>query len=324
MARDADIRCAAIAADQFGVISRAQALQAGLTPRMIGYRLKSAWAIAMPNVYTLPGSINSWEQKLKAAQLWAGDGSAVYRRSAAVLYEIRGSSTPHVEVVGPTRKRIPAGVIYRCSRLSRHDVRPYKGFIVTSVERTLIDLASAWSEEELAIGLDDALRRRLTITSRIAHRLEDLGREGRKGSGVLRKLLVERSGLDEFPESPLETKFLEFVHRHGLPVPQLQTRFTLEQGRVRRVDFFFPQASLVIELDSYEWHSGRRAWEEDLRRRNQLEARGLKVMHYTARDLVRRPRETAKEIASLLEPSPSAGSRPKRQIASQALQTSLR
>jgi hypothetical protein len=272
MARDADLRCAAIAADQFGVISRAQALEAGMTPRMIRYRLKSGWVMAMPNVYTLPGSINLWEQRLKAAQLWAGDGSAVHRRSAAVLYEISGPSTRHVEIVGSTRKRIPAGVTYRYSRLTRHDVRPYAGFIATSVERTLIDLASAWSEEQLAIGLDDALRRRLTTASRISHRLEDMGREGRKGSGVLRTLLAERSGLDEFPESPLETRFLEFVHRHGLPVPQLQKRFTPVQGRVRRVDFFFPQACLVIELDSYEWHSGRRAWEEDLRRRNELEA----------------------------------------------------
>ncbi len=124
---------------------------------------------------------------------------------------------------------------------------------------------------------------------------------------MLRTLLAERSGLDEFPESPLETRFLEFVHRHGLPVPQLQKRFTPVQGRVRRVDFFFPQACLVIELDSYEWHSGRRAWEEDLRRRNELEARGLKVMHYTARDLVRRPQETAQEITSVLNASKSAG-----------------
>jgi hypothetical protein len=301
MARDADLRCAAIAAVQFGVISRAQTLGAGMMPRMIRYRLKSGWAMAMPNVYTLPGSMSGWGQRLKAALLWAGDGSAVHRRSAAVLFEIAERSTRHVEIVGSTRKRIHAGITYTCSRLTRHDVRPHKGFIVTSVERTLIDLASVWSEEQLAVGLDDALRRRLTVASRISRRLEELGREGRKGSGVLRKLLAERSGLDEFPESALETRFFEFVHRYGLPVPQVQRRFTTEDGRVRRVDFFFSQACLVIELDSYEWHSGRRAWEQDLMRRNELQARGFKVMHYTSTDLASRPKKMAEEIASLLK-----------------------
>jgi hypothetical protein len=69
MARDADLRCAAIAGSQFGVISRAQAMEAGTTARMIRYRLKSGWTVAMPNVYALPGSFNGWEQMLKAATL---------------------------------------------------------------------------------------------------------------------------------------------------------------------------------------------------------------------------------------------------------------
>jgi hypothetical protein len=274
---------------------------------MIRYRLKSGWTVAMPNVYTLPGSINGWEQMLKAAQLWAGDGSAVHRRSAAVIHEICGATARQIEIVGQSRKRTYKGVNYTCSRLTRHDLRPYRGFIVTSVERTLIDLASVWSREQLAIGLDDVLRRRLTVPSRVSRRLEDLGSEGRKGCGVLRELLRERNGLDEFPESPLETRFLEFVHHFGLPVPQVQKRFTTKGGRVRRVDVFFPQAGLVIELDSYEWHSGRRAWEEDLMRRNELQARGLKVMHYTRRDLVKRPQETANEIGSLLRGSSTPG-----------------
>jgi hypothetical protein len=98
--------------------------------------------------------------------------------------------------------------------------------------------------------------------------------ERRKGSGVLRELLRERNGLDQLPESPLETRFLDFVHGFGLSMPQVQKRFTTKGGRVRRVDVFFPQARLVIELDSYKWHSGRRAWEEDLMRRNELAGSG--------------------------------------------------
>src|ERR671919_3195879 len=121
MARDADLRCAAIAESQFGVISRAQALDAGMTGRMIQYRLTSGWTRAMPNVYALPGSMNDWAQKLKAAQLWAGDGCAVHRRSAAFIHDISGATAQHIEIVGPTRKRLQRAVNYTCSILTRHD-----------------------------------------------------------------------------------------------------------------------------------------------------------------------------------------------------------
>jgi hypothetical protein len=177
-------------------------MEAGMTARMIRYRLKGGWTVAMPNLCTLPGSINGWEQMLKVAELWAGIGSAVHRRSAAVIYEISGATPRHIEIVGQPRKRTHGGVNHTYSSLTRHDVRPYRGFIVTSVERTLIDLASVWSQEQLAIGLDDVLRRRLTVASKVSRRLEDLGSEGRKGCGVLRELLRERNGLDEFPETP--------------------------------------------------------------------------------------------------------------------------
>jgi hypothetical protein len=94
--------------------------------------------------------------------------------------------------------------------------------------------------DQLAIALDDSLRRRVTHVTRLQQRLDRTGTVGRKGAGTLMKLLSERNGLSAFPESALETRFYEFIHRWKLPRPQLQECMNDERGRVIRADFFFP------------------------------------------------------------------------------------
>jgi hypothetical protein len=168
------------------------------------------------------------------------------------------------------------------------------------VERTLVDLASLIGRDHLAIALDDALRRRVTHVARLQQRLDHTGTVGRKGAGTLMKLLSERNGLSAFPESALETRFYEFIHRWKLPRPQLQECMNDERGRVIRVDFFYLSVGLVIELESFAWHSGRDAWQRDLRRRNQMETKGLRVVHYTSHDLDERQPQMASEIRALL------------------------
>jgi very-short-patch-repair endonuclease len=168
------------------------------------------------------------------------------------------------------------------------------------VERTLVDLSSLIGRDQLAIALDDALRRRVTHVTRLQQRLDRFGTAGRKGAGALMKLLSERDGLAAFPESALETRFYEFIHRWKLSRPRLQERIKDERGHVIRVDFLYPSAGLVIELESFAWHSGREAWERDLKRRNELEMRGLRVLHYTSRDLGRRQPEMAREMRAML------------------------
>jgi very-short-patch-repair endonuclease len=222
-------------------------------------------------------------------------------RSAGAIHGLPGLSREVIELVTTAKRKPPHGVIVRVTPdLPSSDTRIINGIPVTSLERTLVDLASLIARDKLATALDDALRRRLTHVTRLQRRLDRTGTAGRKGAGILAKLLLERNGLEAFPESALETSFYEFICRRKLPRPQLQERMRDERGRVIRVDFFYPTARLVIELESFAWHSGRDAWERDLRRRNHMESTGLTVLHYTQRDLSRRQLEMAREILGLL------------------------
>ena len=70
-----DAVCAAIAEKQFGLIARDQAVQTGMSERAIGRRLANGrWLQVLPGVYRLAGAPTSWEQSVKAATLWGGNG----------------------------------------------------------------------------------------------------------------------------------------------------------------------------------------------------------------------------------------------------------
>src|SRR5207249_2080176 len=136
--------------------------------------------------------------------------------------------------------------------------------------RTIIDLAAVISGETLEEALDVALQRRLTSLSRVRWRLADLGRHGRPGIAMLRRLIAARSGVEAVPESVIETRFSRLLRRAGLPAPVRQYHVR-DRGRlVARVDFAYPDARLAIEVEGFRWHSGRARWERDLGRRNEL------------------------------------------------------
>jgi hypothetical protein len=236
-----------------------------------------------------------------AACLWSRSSGVAGGRSAAAIHALQGFPRDVIELVTTSKRKPPRGVIVHVTRdLPAPDIRIINGIPVTNVERTLVDLASLIGHDHLAIALDNALRRRITHVTRLQQRLDRTGTVGRKGAGTLMRLLSERNGLSTFPEGALETRFYEFIHRWKLPRPQLQECVNDERGRVIRADFFYPSAGLVIELESFAWHSGRDAWQRDLRRRNQMEAKGLRVFHYTSHDLDERQPQVASEIRALL------------------------
>jgi very-short-patch-repair endonuclease len=98
----------------------------------------------------------------------------------------------------------------------------------------------------------------------------------------------------------LETKFLQLLRRHRISLPVRQRVVRDESGFVARVDFIYPEADLVIEVDSRRHHLGPQDWERDLRRRNRLTAAGKRVMHVTYARIKNDPEGLTAEIASAL------------------------
>src|SRR5690242_16501161 len=86
-----DAVVARIASKQFGLVTRDQALAAGLSEDAIGRRVRSGrWVRLHPNVYRLAGAPDTWEQRILAAVLAAGPTAIASHLSAAVLWQVPG------------------------------------------------------------------------------------------------------------------------------------------------------------------------------------------------------------------------------------------
>ncbi len=112
-----------------------------------------------------------------------------------------------------------------------------------------------------------------------------LAQPGRKGIGVMRVLLDERSAGHVPPASELEACFVALVGRFGLPEPVRQFDAGDGTGWVGRVDFAYPTAKLLIELDSHRHHSSKLDREADAARDRRLRAAGWRVERFGWEDV---------------------------------------
>jgi very-short-patch-repair endonuclease len=245
----------------------------------------------------LAGTQASWRQALLAACLFAGGGCRVSHRAGAALWRLAGVDEGVLEISVPRGRRVrqPNLAVHEVVRLPAVDVTSVDAIPVTTPTRTLLDLAAVVSADVVEEALDDALRRGVTTVGRLRWRAAELGR--RPGIGAVRAILEARTNKSAVPQSVLETRLLRLIKRARLPAPTCQHKIK-DRGRlVAVVDFAYPEAQLAIEADGYRWHSGRARWQHDLARRNQLTARGWRVIHVTPRDLEQRPDVVARTIA---------------------------
>ncbi|MGH2686865.1 MAG: endonuclease domain-containing protein [Actinomycetota bacterium] len=249
-------------------------------------------------MYRLSGAPPSWRQSLLAACLWAGEGGTASHRAAAALWQLEGFSPGIVEIVTP-RPLHNASVIVHRGCLPERDVTAVGAIPTTTVVRTLIDLGTVVEADAVERALDDALRRRLVTPLRLQRRLRELGR--RQGTRALRSLLADRSPGPSQPESVLETRLWKLLRRSGLPHPVLQHEVR-EGGRLlARVDFAWPDRLVAVEADGYAFHGDAAAWRRDLGRRNELTARGWRVVHVTWNEVSTSPRQVVATIRRVLE-----------------------
>jgi very-short-patch-repair endonuclease len=106
-------------------------------------------------------------------------------------------------------------------------------------------------------------------------------------------------------KSDLESRFLDLVREAGLPLPQLNV---LVGGFL--VDAYWPQPRLVIELQSWEHHGHRQAFERDNERLTRLQVAGYSVLPLTYRQLCHQPAWVIRSIAGLLAAPAAEGAAP--------------
>ena len=173
---------------------------------------------------------------------------------------------------------------------------------MTSVERTLLDLAEA-VPERLDRALEAAERLGLFDLRQIEALMDRS--HGRRGLPILDAAL--RTYHDPgFTRSELERAFLRFCRDAGLPAPS--TNVWIEDAACE-VDVVWQEASVAVELDSRSFHSTRAAFERDRRRDAALQVAGYRVLRVTYRWLEGDPDAVGAAVRALLASSSSLTAR---------------
>jgi very-short-patch-repair endonuclease len=290
-----------LTAKQLGLITRAQSLQVGISVHGIARRLASGeWIRVHENVYRLASAPVTIEQMWLAACLRRPGSVWLSHRAAAAFWKLDGFEQRIVEVTTVCDLRSDGTItVHRIPLMPRIDATSVANMPVTTVHRTLIDLGSVASPDDVELALDCALRRRITSNDRLLRRLQAISTHGRRGPAVLRSVLDKHSGRPT--DSALETRFAQFLRLHNLPEADKQVTIYDDAGFVARVDFFFEVARAIVEVDGRNHHLRRRQWEHDLRRRNRLTAQGYRVLHVTAQRLRNDAKGIERELCSVLK-----------------------
>jgi very-short-patch-repair endonuclease len=280
-----------IAAAQHGVVTRAQLLAAGISEAAIQRAVRRGVLVPVyRGVYRVGHRAPSIEASYLAAVLACGEGALLSGRAAGYLLGLVKGSRPDPEVTAPTERRI-AGIRTKRSRsMDRRDAMVFRQIPVTTVPRTLIDLAAVLRVDQLARACHEAAVLYRTSPRDVEAVLSRTNRSG--GTGNLRRVL---RGDVRVTLSTLERRFLELLREAGLPPPQ-----TNRPAGGRRVDRRWPEQRLTVELDSYRYHHTRHAWEQDRRREREAHARGDEFRRYTYGDVFEDPRLMLRELRELL------------------------
>lgn len=294
----------AFAAGQLCLFTRTQALDAGCPEGLIDRRLATGFWIRLHRcVYVRSDAPRLPGQEVLAAVLACGVPAAASHRTAGHIWGLEGVTLPRrpqVLILAPRHLRVD-GVDVRRSRSFRpQDIEVAGGLPVTSLTRTLIDLAGELDDDHLEDALDDAIRRGAVRAKSLLHRIDGGPRRGVEGIGRLRELLGVRTGRS-VAESRPENALRRLLVRKGLGDPEIQYVVRDRGGRiVARVDLAYPDERVAIEYDGYRHHTGRKAYSRDSWRQAGLEEAGWVVRRFTSSDLDECPDRVVAMLERLL------------------------
>jgi very-short-patch-repair endonuclease len=299
--RSRDRALAEIAGKQHGVISRAQLEALGFGRGTIDHRrVMSRLHTVHRGVYAVGHERLTGRGRWMAAVLACGHGAVLSHRPGGGLWGIVRSESALIHVTVPRRKLHSRRGIRVHAVRSRHpdDVTVRDGIPVTSLARTLLDMAETEPPNQLRRALDQA--ERLQVLDLFALTSLCARSRGHRGLKPLRAQLEERAGPPPITRSEFEEMFIDFVHEFDLERPVMNVSVLGYE-----VDALWRQHRLIIELDSRSFHDNPAAFEEDRARDMRLQVAGYRVLRITYRRLLDHPEAVAAAIRALLDPRPS-------------------
>ena len=292
-------RLADVLRRQHRVIGRDQALAWGLTEMAIGYRIRAGgpWQRVLPGVYLAGTGTASAEQRDVAALLHAGPRSVLTGLAAVRRHSFRVGAPSVITVLVPAGTRRQSTGFVQVQRTARMPA----GFCVDGevrfvlAARAVADAArSLRSGQEVRALVAQAIQQQRCSIAMLAAELEE---GAAKGSGLLRAALAEvEVGVRSVPEGDLRA----LLKRARVPMPVFNARLYAGKTLIAVADAWWPDAGVVAEVDSREYHYSAEDWQGTMQRHDRLVAHGVLLLHFTPRQIRTAPGEVVAQIRAAL------------------------
>jgi len=280
-----------LAVRQHGVVAVWQLAELGFTRDMVRRRVDGGRLYRqLRGVCSLTPKIAPIG-RMMAAVLACGPSAVLSHRAAAAVWNLGGRPTGLVDVTVPRGGKPQPRIRLHRARVERV---VKDGFPVTTVSRTLVDLAAVLPLGRLRDAFERAERLRLLDMNSMSEEMP-----GRRGARKIRAILAAYTE-PEPTRGELEREFQQLCENHGIPLPSQNLSLLGYE-----VDAVWEEDKTIVELDGWEWHKTRRTFEEDRRKAAALEAAGYRVLRFTWRQVKRE--QTA--VAAAIKPSRARAAR---------------
>ncbi|MGH3294289.1 MAG: hypothetical protein ACRDP7_21035 [Trebonia sp.] len=270
---------------QDGVVSRKQALAAGISLNALRHRVRPSgpWSVWLPGVYQTETGTPTRTQREIAALLYCGPHSALTGVAALRHYLLPAPDSAIIDILIPAqsrRKSVSYVKVHRTARMPEtlygpaHQVCAPPARAAADAVRGLTDLRAARAL------LAAVVQNRGCATSQLK---QELSAGPVQYSALLRSVLAEvADGVRSAPEAELR----DLVKQAGLPMPLFNPRLYQANGTfIACPDAWWPEAGVAVEIDSKRWHLSPDDWERTMDRHDRLSQHSIVTLHFTPHKL---------------------------------------
>ena len=270
-----------LAERQWGVVARRQLAALGVSRHTADHWLRAGRLHRVHHgVYALGHTALRAEGRRLAAVLACGPGAVLSHRSAAAHWGLLRTDQTRIDVTAPRGRHGAPGIrLHRTRSLDAEDIAHHEGIPITTVHRTLLDVAAMARGGELERAVAQAERLRLYDHREIQAVLERANGHG--GVGVLRHATSREP---KWTRNEWEAAFLKLLREAGMPEPQTNEAFHAPDHGHCEPDYHWPEHRVIVELDGFETHGTRAAFRADRAKDAALTAAGYRVLRFTRDD----------------------------------------
>jgi len=297
---DADRAVAAVLRKQGGLITRPQALAAGLTEARLRYRTRpdGPWQGVLPGIYRSTNGPLAGGQREVAAVLYAGPGCMLTGPAALQQQGVRVPASDLIDVLIPAEVKRQSVSFVRVHRTAR---MPDQCFILNGIRwalaaRAVADTARAeFDLREVRALVADAVQGGKCTITQLA---EELRAGPTRESGRLRVVLEEvADGVRSAAEGDLRL----LIKRSALPEPLYNPDLYVGSMFLGRPDVWWRDACVAGEVESREWHFSAGQWARTIARHNRMTAHGILGVQFTPKQIRTEPRRVIAELRSAID-----------------------